>query len=54
MWKTRAEGPERISGAWWGSATAREYWRMECADGRLALAYRCAASGAWYLEGWYD
>ncbi|HET6762925.1 MAG TPA: hypothetical protein VFH27_04610 [Longimicrobiaceae bacterium] len=54
MWKTRSEGPERISGAWWGSATAREYWRMECGDGRLALAYRDAADGAWYLEGWYD
>jgi protein ImuB len=54
MWKTRAEGPERISGCWWGSATAREYWRMESEDGCLALVYRDAATGGWYLEGWYD
>jgi hypothetical protein len=54
VWKTRAAGPERISGAWWAHATAREYWTMECDDGRLGLAFRDAASGGWFLEGWFD
>lgn len=54
MWKTRAEGPERISGAWWARATAREYWRVESPEGWLGLVFRDAASGRWYLEGWYD
>jgi protein ImuB len=54
VWKTRAAGPERISGAWWARATAREYWMLECDDGRLGLVYRDASCGGWYLEGWYD
>lgn len=54
MWKTRAEGPERISGAWWAGGNAREYWRVESPDGWLGLVYRDAATGAWYVEGWYD
>ncbi|HEU0051827.1 MAG TPA: hypothetical protein VFQ39_01575, partial [Longimicrobium sp.] len=54
LWKTRAEGPERISTAWWDGGTAREYWRVESDDGWLGLVYRDAADGAWYLEGWYD
>ena len=54
MWKTRAEGPERISGAWWARASAREYWRVESPEGWLGLLFRDAASGRWYLEGWYD
>lgn len=54
MWKTRAEGPERISGAWWARGTAREYWRVESPDGWLGLVYRDGPTGRWYLEGWYD
>ena len=54
LWKTRCEGPERISGAWWAGGTAREYWRVEAPDGWLGLLFRDAASGRWYLEGWYD
>jgi protein ImuB len=54
LWKTKAEGPERISGAWWEGGTAREYWRVESPDGWLGLVYRDAATGEWYLEGWYD
>lgn len=54
MWKTRAEGPERISGAWWARATAREYWRIESPEGWLGLVFRDASTGRWYLEGWYD
>ncbi|HEX8907431.1 MAG TPA: hypothetical protein VF771_21440, partial [Longimicrobiaceae bacterium] len=54
LWKTRAQGPERISGGWWTNGTAREYWRVESPDGWLGLVFRDAASGGWYLEGWYD
>jgi len=54
LWKTRSQGPERISGGWWTNGTAREYWRVESPDGWLGLLYRDAATGAWYLEGWYD
>jgi len=54
LWKTRCEGPERISGGWWSGGTAREYWRVESPDGWLGLLFRDAASGGWYLEGWYD
>jgi protein ImuB len=54
LWKTRAEGPERISGGWWARGTAREYWRVESPDGWLGLVYRDGSSGRWYLEGWYD
>ncbi|HET7464340.1 MAG TPA: hypothetical protein VFJ82_23985 [Longimicrobium sp.] len=54
LWKTRCEGPERISGAWWAAGNAREYWRVEAPDGWLGLLFRDAASGRWYLEGWYD
>lgn len=52
---TAAEGPERLSGEWWDAeGYAREYWRVETAQGALLLLYREARSGAWYLEGWYD
>lgn len=54
LWKTRAQGPERISGGWWTNGTAREYWRVESPDGWLGLLFRDAATGGWYLEGWYD
>lgn len=54
LWKTRAEGPERVSGGWWARAAAREYWRVESPEGWLGLLFRDAASGRWFLEGWYD
>jgi protein ImuB len=54
LWKTRSEGPERISGGWWAGGTAREYWRVESPDGWLGLLFRDAASGEWFMEGWYD
>ncbi|HEU4454865.1 MAG TPA: hypothetical protein VFR81_17495, partial [Longimicrobium sp.] len=54
MWKTSSEGPERISGAWWEGGSAREYWRVASPDGWLGLFFRDAATGEWYLEGWYD
>jgi protein ImuB len=54
VWKTRSEGPERISGGWWAGGSAREYWRVESPEGWLGVVFRDAVSGAWYLEGWYD
>ncbi|HWK90097.1 MAG TPA: hypothetical protein VNP72_08870, partial [Longimicrobium sp.] len=54
LWKTRSEGPERISGGWWAGGDAREYWRVESPEGWLGLLFRDAGSGRWYLEGWYD
>lgn len=54
VWKTSAAGPERISGAWWSQGSAREYWRVESREGWLGLVFRDAASGGWFLEGWYD
>jgi protein ImuB len=54
LWKTRSEGPERISGAWWAGGSAREYWRVEAPGGWLGLLFRDAGSGGWFLEGWYD
>jgi protein ImuB len=53
-WKTRSEGPERISGGWWAAGSAREYWRVESPGGWLGVLFRDAADGGWYLEGWFD
>jgi protein ImuB len=54
VWKTRSEGPERISGGWWAAGSAREYWRVESPGGWLGVLFRDAADGGWYLEGWFD
>jgi protein ImuB len=50
----RAEGPERISGGWWGEGYAREYWLAEERGGRLWLLYREGRGGGWRAEGWLD
>ena len=49
---TRADGPEILSGEWWKSSFAREYWRMVLSDGRRAWVYR--EDGRWALHGWWD
>lgn len=51
---TVVQGPERLSGDWWrGDGYARDYWRgLSDTDGELLLFHD--ASGAWYLQGWYD
>jgi protein ImuB len=49
----RAEGPEHLSGGWWGNAYAREYWLVE-ADRALWLLFRDARDDGWWLEGWWD
>ncbi len=50
----RAEGPERLSGAWWTeSPFARDYWRCESDElEQEFLLYRDATG--WKLQGWYD
>ncbi|CAN5904826.1 hypothetical protein BH23GEM7_BH23GEM7_10560 [soil metagenome] len=48
------DGPERISGEWWGGAYAREYWLAEDEGGRLWLLFRDGRTGEWWGEGWWD
>lgn len=53
----RAIGPERLTGDWWESGYARDYWRCEDSAGtsHLVLYRDCAAPDhAWYIHGWYD
>ncbi len=51
----RAEGPERIAPEWWrdevgqAGAPARDYFRVEVADGRRYWLYR--AGTRWFLHG---
>jgi protein ImuB len=50
---TRVVGPERLSGDWWKTPYARDYWR--CESDELAcdfLLYRDATG--WRLQGWCD
>lgn len=51
---TRAEGPQRLSGAWWTEAPfARDYWRCESDElEQEFLLFRDRAG--WKLQGWYD
>lgn len=49
-----AAGPDRVSGAHWENAFAREYFRCLTGDGRLVWLYRDARDGEWYLHGWWD
>jgi protein ImuB len=49
----RADGPERLSGAWWQPAPfARDHWRCVSTDGGTWLCYRDATG--WWLQGWDD
>lgn len=53
----RAIGPERLTGDWWESGYARDYWRCEDSTGtnHLVLYRDCTApDNAWYIHGWYD
>lgn len=52
-------GPERIEPEWWrasgrafsGTREARDYYRVQCADGRWLWVYRGCASGKWFIHG---
>jgi len=55
---TRAEGPERIEGEWWRrpGRPARDYYRVEDADGRRFWLFRAGRFGEepaprWYVHG---
>jgi len=50
----RAQGPERLSGAWWTAAPfARDYWHCESDElEQEFLLYRDREG--WMLQGWYD
>lgn len=50
----RAQGPERLSGAWWTDTPfARDYWRCESDElEQEFLLYRDREG--WRLQGWYD
>lgn len=52
----RAEGPERISGDWMRAAPARDYYRVEDAEGRRYWLYREGLYGEeapprWFVHG---
>jgi protein ImuB len=52
----RAEGPERISGDWFGEAPTRDYYRVEDRDGRRYWLYREGLFGEetpprWFVHG---
>jgi protein ImuB len=50
----RAEGPERLSGAWWTEAPfARDYWRCESDELEQEFLLFRDRTG-WKLQGWYD
>src|SRR5438132_4538964 len=49
-----AAGPDRVSGARWSDAYAREYFRCVTDDGMMVWLYRDARSDEWYLHGWWD
>ena len=45
-------GPERLTGAWWRTPFARDYWYLRTREAGTFLVYH--ESGAWVLQGWYD
>lgn len=45
-------GPERLTGAWWRTPFARDYWYLRTREAGTFLVYQ--ESGAWVLQGWYD
>ena len=47
-----AIGPERLTGAWWRTSFARDYWYLRTREVGTLLLYHDA--DAWVLQGWYD
>ena len=45
-------GPERLTGAWWRTPFARDYWYLRTREAGTFLVYH--ESDAWVLQGWYD
>lgn len=49
----RSWGPERIQTGWWrGQYIRRDYYRVECDNGRRYWLFR--SSGQWFLHGVFD
>jgi protein ImuB len=49
-----ADGPERLSGEWWGEPYALDLYLAAAEQGPLWLLARDARTNTWQLEGWYD
>ncbi len=45
-------GPERLTGAWWRTPFARDYWYLRTREVGTLLIYHDPES--WVLQGWYD
>ena len=48
------EGPERICGEWWGKESplaARDYYKVQCADGEWLWLFRSVETGRWFVQG---
>ncbi len=45
-------GPERLTGAWWRTPFARDYWYLRTREVGTLLIYH--DPDAWILQGWYD
>jgi protein ImuB len=45
-------GPERLTGAWWRTPFARDYWHLRTREVGTLLVYH--DTDAWVLQGWYD
>jgi len=45
-------GPERLTGAWWRTPFARDYWYLRTREVGTLLIYHEQES--WTLQGWYD
>jgi hypothetical protein len=45
-------GPERLTGAWWRTPFARDYWHLRTREVGTLLLYH--ESESWVLQGWYD
>ena len=54
---TRAAGPWRTSGAWWGSAVAawdRDEWDAALGDGSICRLFHDRHNDRWFLDGILD
>ena len=49
---TDSIGPERLTGAWWRTPFARDYWHLHTREVGILLVYH--ETDTWHLQGWYD
>jgi protein ImuB len=49
---TDSIGPERLTGVWWRTPFARDYWYLRTREVGTLLLYH--ESESWLLQGWYD